>query len=49
MDNKPPLPTDQLDLEAYFPLAYQELKQLAFSQLQSERPHHTLNATSLVH
>lgn len=38
-----------LHLETYFPQAYQELKRLAFSQLQSERPNHTLNATGLVH
>lgn len=38
-----------LNLESYFPQAYQELKRLAFSQLNSERSNHTLNATGLVH
>ncbi|MEL6590195.1 MAG: ECF-type sigma factor [Bacteroidota bacterium] len=40
---------EALHLETYFPQAYQELKRLAFSQLQSERANHTLNATGLVH
>lgn len=37
------------NLEELFPIAYQELKRLAYSQLQGERPDHTLNPTGLVH
>lgn len=49
MNELPNIPHDSLSLETYFPQAYQELKRLAYSQLQSERDNHTLNATSLVH
>ena len=40
---------EALNLETYFPQAYEDLKRLAFSQLKSERKNHTLNATGLVH
>lgn len=49
MKETSPPGSDGLNLENYFPEAYQELKRLAFSQLQGERSNHTLNATGLVH
>ena len=49
MDGSPPANKESLNLESWFPQAYQELKRLAFSQLKSERKNHTLNATALVH
>ncbi len=40
---------DERALHDLLPLVYNELRRLAHSQLQSERPDHTLQSTALVH
>lgn len=40
---------DRSAFDRLFPLVYDELRRLAQSSLRSERPDHTLSATSLVH
>ena len=40
---------DRAALEAVLPLMYQQLRQLARYHLRQQRPHHTLQATALVH
>ena len=40
---------DPAALEALLPLVYEELRRLARSYLQRERPNHTLQSTALVH
>jgi RNA polymerase sigma factor (TIGR02999 family) len=40
---------DRASLDVILPLVYEELRRLAESHLQRERPDHTLQATALVH
>jgi RNA polymerase sigma-70 factor, ECF subfamily len=40
---------DKSSLDELLPVVYQELRQLASSQLSKERPNHTLQPTALVH
>lgn len=40
---------DRSALDGLVPLVYEELRGLAHRRLRSERPHHTLNTTALVH